>query len=243
MSKQHVFPERLERFFPRVEGPKSFRSWSRITKRGKVIKHTRKVRKQTGSMTSVKLRRVCRPCNQGWLNTMEQDCVPVLERLIEGQLSVLTPLEQTKLARVATSIAMVGEWCHLDYLRTPQSDRERFRQTLYPPPTWFVFIGRNKLGAEQPKFYSDGLEVNDLNVPPEFVSFTIVIDVVVLHILCVREDLFINVDEYASSLRLAAICPTTDRINFSIMPELGADDIALIRAYAGMAYRYFMQGK
>jgi len=195
-------------------------------------------------MGASRLRKVCKACNGGWLNVMEQDCVPVIERLIMGELSVLRQADQIKLARVATSIAMVGEYLNRELASTTQQEREEFRRTLRPPPGWFVFVGRSGLPLTEPTFFSEGLSrLTPRRVKAEkaFSSFTMTLGPVLFHILTVGDGTFLDAHDYARRLSLASICPANDWINFALMPALTGQRIGAIRAYAGMSFKQMIE--
>jgi len=242
MTKQHVFPDRLKHVLPKLEDPKRAAiSRNRIVRRGKLISREDARKDSHGSPSQFKIRKVCERCNNGWLKKMEDDSVPVLEHLVTGELSMLTKPDQERLARLATSIAMVGEWITRGNAYTTQDERTAFKLKLYPPPGWFVFIGRNALPSEAASFGSDGcnnLGEDGRGTPKkEFSSFTFSVRQVLFHILTLPTGKLLDVDTYAAELGLASICPTTDWINFSLMPPLDTEAVTSIRAYVGMSLR------
>lgn len=177
---------------------------------------------------------------------MEQECFPVVERLIRGETITLLAVDQTKLAKIATSIAMVGEWLHPDYAVTSQAEREAFRETLAPPGNWYVFLGRNGVDFSDPTFFADGLTGSakaGAKGEKQFVSFTFTMGAVLLHVLSLRNDLIFDVDAYATTLGLAAIHPATEWITFPLMPAQDSAGIARIRAYAGISFRKMVEGR
>lgn len=246
MSKQHVFPDRLKHVLGHPTGTRQFGIREQIHTKGRRVRNGEAFKSQPGSLSSSKIRKVCKTCNNGWLNKMEQDCIPVIERLIKGDLILLTKPDQIKLAKVATSIAMVGEWMHDIHAHTSQNERSLFRDSLQPPPGWFVFIGRNGEPYPDAAFFSDGgIASTKPHLPGKkvYITFTIVIGPALLHVLTVDPRTILNPDGYAEDLGLAPICPTTDWINFGIMPTLCAPEITRIRAYAREAFRKIGHGR
>lgn len=245
MSKQHVFADRLKHVLGRPTGTRRFGVREQIHTRGRKVRNGEAFKSQPGSLSSSKVRRVCKTCNQGWLNTMEQECIPIIERLVEGNLSVISKPDQIKLAKAATSMAMVGEWMHDSHAHTPRHERTLFKETLHPPPGWFVFIGRNGQLFADAAFFSDGGIASakpHLIGEKVYITFTMVIGPVLLHVLTIDPSVILDPDGYAEDLGLAPICPTTDWINFAIMPTLYAAEIARIRAYAREAFRKIGHG-
>jgi hypothetical protein len=242
MSKQHVFPDRLRHVLPRQHGKRQMGSGDNIRRRGRDVRSNQKVKESFGSIGSSRLRKVCKSCNNGWLNTMEQECFPAVERLIRRETSLLLPDEQIKLATIATSIAMTGEWLHQDHVATSHSEREAFRQALKPPPGWYIFIGRNGIDFDDPAFFSEGLKVSDkpnIEGIKHYTAFTMVMGPVLLHVMTLASHFIFDVDGYAQKLGLASIYPTTDWIQFEAMPLIDAAAIRRIRNYARMAFRQF----
>ena len=236
MSKQHIFPDRLRRVLPRTDTAHQLGGWSRYTKRGKLVRSEERRKNNQGSFANSRIRRVCKTCNNGWLKEMEEDCFPLVERLITGELEVLQRPEQRKIARVTTSIAMVGEWLHADFVYTTQAERENFKRTLEPPPHWYFFIGKNGTGEDNARFGSDGL--TEVGEAPHFVSFTIIMGPVLLHVFVSGRGItFFDPILYARHLGLYPIYPPTDWINFRYAPAHSNTDVERVRAFAGWDHK------
>lgn len=245
MSDQHVFPDRLKRVLPRHHGTRQYGAYDTVRRGGKTVREGEKVKQNQGSVGTSRVRKVCKPCNEGWLNTMEQDSFPVVEQLIRGEKASLRKDDQAKLSRIATSIAMVGEWLSMPHVTTTQEEREFFRDTLEPPMGWHVFLGRNDSDYVTPFRFGDGVRSVEKGVdgPKHFAVYTMAMGPVLLHILAADPDNIIHVDMYARNLGLAAICPPTDWIVFPFMPALGSAEIARIRTYALQSFRRHTEGK
>lgn len=245
MSEQHIFPDRLRHVMPRVHGTRELGAYDLVRRGGRVREKRQNVRHKQGSIAASRIRRVCRDCNHGWLNRMEQDCFPLIERLVRSPEVILRPPEQAKIARIATSMAMVGEWLYPAHVTTPQEEREGFRESLSPPAGWYCFLGRTKF-TDRVQFLSDGCVVaREIHVkaPKQYLSFTMVVGPVLLHVLTLDESTVFDPDLYARQTLLAPICPPTDWINFGIMPTLNAAEITRVRAHAGMSFRAFVKSK
>lgn len=65
---------------------------------------------------------------------METECLPLFEELIRGATPTLTTQQQANIAKVATSIAMVGEWIQPQAMSTTQDERAYFMRKLARPP-------------------------------------------------------------------------------------------------------------
>lgn len=244
MSEQHVFPDRLQRVVPRIGGNRQYGAQHLIRRRGKTIHENRDTKENQGSVGNSRVRRVCKPCNEGWLNDMEQDCFPVVEQLIGGQKHILSKDDQAKLSRLATSITMVGEWMPHSVPVATQEEREAFRQALEPPPNWYIFVGRNASDLVTPFRLCAGVRSakEGIDGPVHFSSTTMAMGSLLLHVLMLCPEDFLDVDVYAEMLGLAAICPPTDWIAFPLMPALDTDGVLRVRSYARESYRAMIEG-
>ena len=245
MSGQHVFPDRLKHVIPRVHGTRQYGTYDHIRRGGKTVSEVRKTKENQGSMGTSRVRRVCKSCNSGWLNTMEQACFPVVEQMIRGEKLSLDPNDQKKLVRIATSISIVSEWISRHYISTTQEERTHFYQTQEPPPGWHVFVGRNASNLVTPFCLSDGIRPVEKGVdgPKHMATYTMAMGVVFLHVIAVSTDDFLDVDMYADKLGLAAVCPPTDWIAFAAMPPLDTAGVASVRSYARESFRKMMAHK
>lgn len=76
----------------------------------------------------LRIKWVCRECNNGWMSRLEENVIPYLQPLVAGQQSLLTDLCQTAIALWTMKTAMVLEG--LDTTGThcfSQTERERLR--------------------------------------------------------------------------------------------------------------------
>jgi hypothetical protein len=243
MSDQHVFPDRLKHVVPRIPGTRQYGAVDLTRRKGKTVKEDRTLKQNQGSIGTSKVRHVCKPCNEGWLNVMEQTCFPVVTQLIREEKLSLNKDDQRKLVSLATSIALVAEWLPNGKVISTQEAREAFRRTLEPPPNWFLFIGRNASDIVTPFHLSDGMRPAEKGVdgPLRYGCVTMAMGSVLLHIVMLGEGDFLDVDSYAEKLGLAAIWPPTDWIAFRLMPALYTADVGRIRSYARESYRAMIE--
>ena len=248
MTRQHVFPDRLRHVLPKFVNPeRAVGGRTKIVRNGKTIRSADSSKVRQGHPGQFKIRKVCGDCNSVWLKAMEEECIPLVERIAQGETPILRRPDQVKLVKVATSISMVGEWISDEFVSTTQAERAAFRATALPPPQWFAFVGRDATSIGAPKFMSDGCSNSGpygRDAPKkEFSSFTLGIGPLLLHVASFRDGVFVDPDHYAAKLGLAAIWPPTDWINFGLMPALNTADIARIRSYATESFRKLHQGK
>jgi hypothetical protein len=239
MSEQHVFPDRLRHVLPRVPGTRQYGTSDKIRRHGKTLSEARNVKQNQGSVGASRVRLVCKTCNEGWLNDMEQECFPIVEQIIRGEKQLLTKDDQAKLTRVATSITMVGEWLSKTHVVATQEERERFRLTLEPPSNWYCFIGRNASDLTTPFQLTDGLRAleKDAEGPIHYAATTMAMGPVLLHVIALSRSYLFDPDGYAEILGLAATCPPSDWITFPFMPALDTAGVARVRSYARESFR------
>lgn len=176
---------------------------------------------------------------------MEQACFPVVEQIIRGEKLSLQKGDQAKLARIATSIAIVSEWISKHHVSTTEDERLHFSHTQEPPPGWYVFVGRNASDLVTPFCLADGIRSIEKGVdgPKHLATFTLAMGQVLLHVLALSPDDFLHVDMYADKLGLASIHPPTEWIAFAAMPPLDTVGVAGVRSYARESFRKMMAHK
>ncbi len=105
-------------------------------------------REVSGRYPALVTRRVCKACNEGWLeNDIEAPAREVATSLILGDRRVLRVDHQERLAAWAAKIAILGRYAH----EPPEPVPDAWIQDLYlthaAPPTWITLVGRYSEGA------------------------------------------------------------------------------------------------
>lgn len=104
-SGEHLFPDWLNRLFP-VGASDPLPSWGRHVASEDGVGGSSWTAAKVASMTT---KRVCNPCNTGWMCDLEGEASPVLQPMILGRQSALSAPEQLLVATWATKTAMVIE--------------------------------------------------------------------------------------------------------------------------------------
>ena len=101
---------------------------------------------------SLRVKRLCPSCNNGWMSRLESETKPVLESILDDQLKDLDTSAQLTLARWAVKTAMVLEatdsnrcWFY------SEDDRQLMRKALDLPQRTSVWIAKC---VNQPNIYS-----------------------------------------------------------------------------------------
>jgi hypothetical protein len=100
----------------------------------------------------LRLKKLCKDCNNGWMSKLESLAKPIFESILEEQLSTIDPPAQIILARWATKTAMVLE--AIDSNRTwfyNETERRRMRETQTIPERTSVWIAKC---VDSPNIYS-----------------------------------------------------------------------------------------
>ncbi len=93
MSNEHVWPEWLDNLLPPGVAEKDHTYSFEDAERGEYR------RLQGMPPHNVKVRDVCRPCNEGWMNQAEEAARPIISRMVGAQRETeLHAIEQAKLA-------------------------------------------------------------------------------------------------------------------------------------------------
>jgi hypothetical protein len=77
---------------------------------------------------------VCKTCNKGWMNRLENDTKPILLKLIQAEPTLLGREQQTLVAQWVALKVMVTEWNRPLEAFIPKEDRRAFIDNLTIPP-------------------------------------------------------------------------------------------------------------
>jgi hypothetical protein len=98
VTKEHVWPNWVKGLIP-GDGPFTVTTVSDAP--GAVS------RSWTKAELDVTVKRVCQPCNNGWLSRLEDEAKSLLTDIVQGRPVVLTPLDQERLAVWAYKTALI----------------------------------------------------------------------------------------------------------------------------------------
>lgn len=122
VTREHVYPQWLETVLPDQE---RFRGQITMTEVAAGLEdHTRdRVQREMGQrFTDTTVRRVCEPCNGGWMNDLEMEVRPVLEKLIAGKTLQVAEDRAIILARWVAKTAMMAQLTDPETLVTGSDD-------------------------------------------------------------------------------------------------------------------------
>lgn len=94
------------------------------------------------SALNLTVKRVCGPCNHGWMSQLESRAKPLLTPLIHGQAGTFGRHEQTLMATWATKMAIVVEQTRSGRPMIPTEYRRHVYERQEPPPGTHVWMAR-----------------------------------------------------------------------------------------------------
>lgn len=141
-SKEHVWPEWMHPLLHTTKGMTHNRYT--ITKWPNGLERTDGPTDRQGGVTTIKVRCVCDPCNNGWMNRLEGAVRPFLGRMVLGEDNVVLSKLQ---------ILALAKWCALKFLImehassgtsvTPKPDRIAFKEHGAIPPYFRIYVGNH----------------------------------------------------------------------------------------------------
>jgi hypothetical protein len=143
-SLEHVWPQWISRH---------------LANRGpfKLVDRTRGRTVQFGNVLDVKIRRVCKTCNNGWMSQLETRAKPLLEPMFDGTPVTLHPNDQAVLALWSIKTLMMTDlWHDNPDVFSPNHHWEVY-QTRKPPLDVSVLIAALE-EAERNAVYSEAAQ-------------------------------------------------------------------------------------
>jgi len=130
-SEEHIMPRWAKHLFP----PSSHHERWVLTGRHSTGVRVQKRYERQGSVHTLRIKRVCRPCNSGWMGTFEEDVRPFLERMISGDRTFVSEGAQAKLAQYLSYKMLVLDWLDWDSILPPQFGHDFYDNKCVPGGT------------------------------------------------------------------------------------------------------------
>jgi hypothetical protein len=156
LTKEHVLADWTSRFF---EGM----TLSAHSKSSVVIEHAgvsgerimSSIKKIDGDPRARKVRKVCKPCNGGWMKGQQDVARRIAELLISGLPATLSAADQKTLAILVSMTVMVSEFSDAEFAGIPDTDRSFIRAFLSLPANWKIWIGCYPRGDANPYLHHE----------------------------------------------------------------------------------------
>ena len=144
LTKEHFYPDWMAPLLPPSAGYGEQIGSVHPERRAQVSRDA----KRPASIATKKMRVVCGECNSGWMNRLEAKARPHLTRMIQGKRFMLTPDEQSSVAKWAVMKAMTAEvGIAMDPMTHPD-DRSAMRDRQDIPWYYRVYAGSHSLGQK-----------------------------------------------------------------------------------------------
>jgi hypothetical protein len=145
ITKEDVWPLWLRKVVEGGEGERFERSRVHKTAEGETVSHL----KWPEAPLDWKVSGPCEPCNNGWMNRIENETQPILTPMIQHQEVALGPVDQEKLASWATLRVLVGQHGHPAERRRaiPEERYHRFYEARELPNCQIWIARRNGEGS------------------------------------------------------------------------------------------------
>jgi hypothetical protein len=113
--------------------------------------------------TEIKIKCVCKPCNQGWMHDLETLNIPIVGCLMEDVSMPLSSEQQSTVARWAVKTSMVQDAIHTRKraLFYTTLERAALRVDATIPPHTLVWLGRSSLRTLSIDGTDIGLDFHD----------------------------------------------------------------------------------
>lgn len=132
--REHVFPRCLTTTLPAQERWRGQDTAVIILDGSKPSATSSAHREMREQFNVVTVSRVCRSCNQGWMNDLETAARPVLTPLIDGQVAEVDGNVVQDLATWVVKTCLMAELTHPESAATPPEFYRWLFETRTPPP-------------------------------------------------------------------------------------------------------------
>jgi hypothetical protein len=145
MSKQHLWPEWMQKPFPETETTHTNSKLKFKLAPGRSIQIDPFLKIHQGDIKTRQLRILCEyHCNNGWVNHVEDSTKEFLIPLINGDFFTLTGEHQAKFALWLAIACIVWEYTDPPTQAIPKEDRDFIYEKRKPPPNWSMWVGNYK---------------------------------------------------------------------------------------------------
>jgi hypothetical protein len=142
-SKEHFWSSWMHGMLPAVPNPKHdrrFYSFHPSAGHREDGPHAK-----PGSIHTIKIRAVCKRCNNGWMSQLEEQSRPFLTPMINGTPIVLDEKQVEVVARWITLKCIVAEHATRNSSLTPRHDRESFKENGAIPAYFRIYCANHNM--------------------------------------------------------------------------------------------------
>lgn len=150
LTKEHVLRNALRKYLPQQ------RFTSHTVFNGGAQPEERTSRRSSFDST---VRRVCAPCNNGWMHDLEVAAEGALTPMLQGHPTALDSNTVRVLAGWAAKTAMMRSFMDPGVNPLDTGQMRAFAQDPVPPQGWFVFLGKVDLPATRTQHTKRGISI------------------------------------------------------------------------------------
>ncbi len=136
-SPEHLWSKWMGRYFKKTAHDKSLAAWQRFHPDPH---DAPQVREQHGHSTTLKIKAVCKRCNNEWMSGIEQVVGPVLGPMMLGHSVTLGDVEQRSLALWIALKLMVFEQAERNEAAIPRAVCEEFKASRTMPANMRIWL-------------------------------------------------------------------------------------------------------
>lgn len=152
VTDEHVWPDWISRFLneamPGVEFGKA-----RFAVDPSTLEQRQVGRKWGGPQLDIKVKRVCEPCNSGWMSDTEKAAIPYLKPMILGEQVPVDRRAREVLSAWAFLRVVMAEYTHPKQIAVPESHRRWLYKERKPPRKGVYVWLAGYLGEDWAGFY------------------------------------------------------------------------------------------
>lgn len=161
LSKEHIFPKWLHPLLPKT-GRLNHQSLFQLD----TIEGTEaRTKTSSGESYAGRLRVVCERCNNGWMSQLQEEVIPVLGPVVQGDPMTLSRRQLHALSAWVAMFVMVTEWraMNVQFVATSRNERYSFRANGQVPRSWRIWMASSSLGDELEQFQRTTLPISSKN--------------------------------------------------------------------------------
>lgn len=133
VTDEHVWPEWISRYLNDEVLPGAEFGKSRFETDPSTMQRRQVGRKWGGPQLDLKVKRVCKPCNNHWMSDIETGAIPYLKPMIRGEQVSLDEEARDIVATWAFLRAVMAEYTHPDQIAVPEAHRRWLYKERRPP--------------------------------------------------------------------------------------------------------------
>jgi len=133
VTDEHVWPDWVSRFLNEEVLPDAELGKQRFETDPATMQQRPVGRKWGGPALDMKVKRVCGPCNRGWMGDVEQAAIPHLKPMIRGERVPVDRDARDALATWAFLRVLMAEYTHPKQVAVPESHRRWLHRERRPP--------------------------------------------------------------------------------------------------------------